>query len=53
MPSGTAGMMNDPMATAAMQYGSHLAQSGGQLMQQNVGLKYIIDSSMEHITCNS
>ena len=36
MPSGTAGMMSDPMATAALQYGSHIAQSGGQLMQQNV-----------------
>lgn len=36
MPSGAAGMMNDPMATAALQYGSHLAQSGGQLMQQNI-----------------
>ena len=40
MPSGAAGMMNDPMATAALQYGSHLAQSGGQLMQQNVSWKY-------------
>lgn len=39
MPSGAAGMINDPMATAALQYGSHLAQSGGQLMQQNVRLK--------------
>ena len=29
-------MMNDPMATAAIHYGSHLAQSGGQYMQQNV-----------------
>ena len=38
MPSGTAGMMNDPMASAALQYSSHLAQSGGQLMQQNVSL---------------
>ena len=41
MPSGAAGMINDPMASAALQYGSHLAQSGGNLMQQNVSL--IID----------
>ena len=39
MPSGAAGMMNEPMANAALQYGSHIAQSGGQLMQQNVRLK--------------
>lgn len=39
IPSGAAGMMNEPMANAALQYGSHLAQSGGQLMQQNVRLE--------------
>lgn len=42
VPSGAAGMVNDPMATAALQYGSHLAHSGGQLMQQNVSSQSII-----------
>ncbi|XP_065921008.1 protein YIF1B-B-like [Dysidea avara] len=35
-PPNISNMANDPMATAAIHYGSHLAQTGGEYMQQNL-----------------